>query len=326
MILITGAAGFIGSNLVAALNDSGRDDLIVCDWLSNDGRWRNLGKHSFHDFQLPEQLADFLESSLAQDIDLVLHMGAISETTASDGDLVMRRNYQFTKMLWRWCAARGATFVYASSAATYGDGAAGFDDAVDREALKALRPLNLYGWSKHVFDLFALGETKIAPPHWYGLKFFNVFGPNEYHKDTMRSVICKVAPDLIADKPIELFKAHKEGFADGGQLRDFISVDDVCDTVLYLARGNAPSGLYNVGTGKARSFFDMVAAGFHALGREPKVAYIPMPEALRGRYQYFTQSETAKLRSTGFNKVFADLETSIGHYVVDYLSKEDRYR
>ena len=326
MILVTGAAGFIGSNLVAALNEDGRDDLVLCDWLGEDGRWQNLAKRCFLDFLSPDQLAGYLETREARRITLVLHMGAVSDTTAADGDLVMRRNYQFTRMLWRWCAERGVTFLYASSAATYGDGSAGFDDRADLAAVKRLRPLNLYGWSKHAFDLFALAQQETPPPAWYGCKFFNVFGPNEYHKEAMRSVICKVAPEIIADRPVELFRSHREGFADGGQLRDFIGVDDACAAVLHLARGTAPSGLYNVGTGRARSFLDLVSAGFHALGREAKIRYVPMPEVLRGRYQYFTQAETAKLRATGFAKPCAELETAVSGYMLDHLAKEDRYR
>ena len=278
MILVTGAAGFIGSNLVAALNEDGRDDLVLCDWLGEDGRWQNLAKRCFHDFLSPDELPDYL----------------------------------------------GVPFFYASSASTYGDGGHGFDD--DPALLGRLRPLNLYGWSKHAFDLFALAQQETPPPAWYGCKFFNVFGPNEYHKEAMRSVICKVAPEIIADRPVELFRSHREGFADGGQLRDFIGVDDACAAVLHLARGTAPSGLYNVGTGRARSFLDLVSAGFHALGREAKIRYVAMPEVLRGRYQYFTQAETAKLRATGFAKPCAELETAVSAYMLDHLAKEDRYR
>ena len=326
MILVTGAAGFIGSNLVFALNELGCDDIVVCDWLADDGRWRNLGKRCFRDFQLPEQLPDFLSSAEARRVTLVLHMGAVSETTAHNGNLIIQRNYQFTKMLWRWCAENGATFVYASSAATYGDGTAGFDDAMDLVGLKTLRPLNLYGWSKHIFDLYAMGDVEARPQFWYGLKFFNVFGPNEYHKGDMRSVICKMAPNIIAGKPVELFKSYKEGFSDGAQLRDFIHVDDICKGVLHLARSKAPSGLYNIGTGKARSFADMVNAAYRAVGNDPKIVYVPMPEALRGRYQYFTQAQTTKLRSTGLNDGFDDLEASVESYLRDYLVKEDAYR
>ena len=326
MILITGAAGFIGSNLVAALNEAGRDDLVLCDWLAADGRWENLAKRCFHDLLRPDQLAAFLDGPRGATIETILHMGAITDTGASDGDLVMERNYQGTKMLWAWCATRGRRLVYASSAATYGDGGAGFDDRLDLAALKRLRPLNLYAWSKHMFDLFAVANASAPPPHWYGLKFFNVFGPNEYHKGPMRSVVCKLAPDIITGRPAQLFASHRTGYADGGQLRDFVHVDDVCRIVRHFADATPPSGLYNVGTGTARSFADLVAAAYKAVGHDPAIAYIPMPELLQRRYQYVTQADTTKLRASGYVDPFPSLETSVAGYMNDYLVRDDRYR
>jgi ADP-L-glycero-D-manno-heptose 6-epimerase len=326
MILVTGGAGFIGSNLVAHLNEAGRDDIIICDWIMDDGRWENLAKRSFLDLIFPEQLEAHLGTAKAKQIDTVLHMGAISDTTAADGDTVLRRNYQFTKMLWEWCAANGATFVYASSAATYGDRSENFDDGLNFERLKQLRPLNLYGWSKHIFDLFALNAGPAAPPRWYGLKFFNVFGPNEYHKGIMRSVICKLAPQILAGESAKLFKSHRPDFADGGQTRDFIFVYDVCQVVHYFASGGAASGIFNVGTGKARSFADLVSAAYRAADHEPNIEYIEMPPDLQSRYQYFTEASTEKLRSAGYNQPFCSLEDAVQIYMTRYLSVKDRYR
>ena len=325
MILITGAAGFIGSNLVAFYNARGRSDLLLCDWLGDDGRWENLAKRDFADLVVPEQLEEFLAREKDR-IEVVIHLGAISDTTVRDGNRVLELNYQFTKRLWRWCAAAGRPFVYASSAATYGDGEQGFDDRMDLPALRALRPLNLYGWSKHVFDLYACGQPEVAPPAWYGLKFFNVFGPNEYHKGSMQSLLCKSAPDIQAGRPSRLFRSHHPDFADGGQTRDFVYVDDVCDVVTHLAAGRAPSGLYNVGTGAPRSFLDLIAAGYRAAGREPIIEYVDMPEVLRSRYQYYTCAMMEKLRAAGYNQSFRSLEDAAFDYVDRYLSRTDRFR
>lgn len=298
MIIVTGAAGFIGSVVAAALEAAGERDIVVCDWLEQDERWRNLSKRALADIVAPEKLHVFLDQN-PKDIFAIIHMGAISDTTVTDGDLVMERNFRFTADLWKWCTRHGVPFIYASSAATYGDGAEGFDDDNDFEKIRQLRPLNLYGWSKQLFDLRALrlATQGNAPPQWVGLKFFNVFGPNEYHKGHMQSVIAKTWPDVAAGRPVRLFKSHKDGYADGGQLRDFIWVEDVVSVILWLLKNPKVYGIFNVGTGQARSFADLAKAMFQAAGREAEIEYVDMPEHLRSKYQYFTEARMERLRA-----------------------------
>ena len=280
MLLVTGGAGFIGSNVVAALNDAGRADVVVCDLLGHDGKWRNLAKRQLADIVPPAELAAWLNG---RRLDAVIHLGAISETTATDGDLVIETNFRLSMRLLDWCTVHATPFIYASSAATYGDGAQGFSDDAKLPALKTLRPMNLYGWSKHLFDMAvaeraARGER--LPPQWAGLKFFNVFGPNEYHKGAMMSVLARRFDDIKAGRTVQLFKSHREGIADGDQRRDFIYVDDVVRVILWLLATPAVSGLFNVGTGKARSFRDMMLAAYAALGRPANIQYIDMPEQI----------------------------------------------
>lgn len=327
MIVVTGAAGFIGSNIVAELNDRGVDDILVCDRLGSDGRWQNLRKRMFTEFAQPEELLTRLAAR--QDVSAIIHMGAISTTTATDGDEVMRNNYTFTLRLIDWCTERQVPIVYASSAATYGDGEDGFDDDWSLAALRRLRPLNLYGWSKHQTDLATIERHeagKPLPPKCVGLKFFNVFGQNEYHKGDMQSVVAKMTPAARLGETVRLFKSHRPGIPDGGQRRDFIYVDDVVKVVLWILYGPVQRGIFNVGTGLARSFADLAAATFSAVQRAPKITYMPMPEALRGRYQYFTQARTDRLRAAGCDIAFATLEEGIATYVQDYLLREDCYR
>jgi ADP-L-glycero-D-manno-heptose 6-epimerase len=326
MLLVTGGAGFIGSNVVAALNDAGRTDVAVSDFLGHDGKWRNLAKRQLVDVVPPGELMDWLKG---RRLDAIIHMGAISETTATDGDLVIETNFRLSMRLLDWCTAHGVPFIYASSAATYGDGAQGFRDADTVPELKTLRPMNLYGWSKHLFDLAvaeraARGEP--MPPQWAGLKFFNVFGPNEYHKGGMMSVLTRRFDDIKAGRGIQLFKSHRDGIADGDQRRDFIYVEDVVRVILWLLATPRVSGIYNVGTGTARSFKDLMLAAYAALGTEPDINYIDMPEQIRGSYQYFTQSEAERLRAAGYNGGFTCLEDAVKHYVTHYLDLPDRFR
>jgi ADP-L-glycero-D-manno-heptose 6-epimerase len=326
MLLVTGGAGFIGSNLVAALNDAGYGEIIINDVLGADEKWRNLQKRRFADIVPPGDLFRFLEN---RRLDAVFHLGAISDTTATDADLVMATNFRLSLALLDWCAERRVPFIYASSAATYGDGADGFDDDNSLAALRQLKPLNLYGWSKHQFDL-AVAERAATggalPPQYAGLKFFNVFGPNEYHKGHMRSVIATVFPEVQAGHPVRLFKSHRPGIADGDQRRDFIYVDDAVAVMMWLMRSPSVSGLFNVGAGRAHSFRELVTALFGALGREPNIIYTDMPVALRERYQYFTQAPMERLRRAGYNADFAPLQQAVETYVTQFLAQPDRYR
>jgi ADP-L-glycero-D-manno-heptose 6-epimerase len=324
MLLVTGGAGFIGSNIVAALNDAGRTDVVVCDLLGDAGKWRNLAKRRLADIVPPSELMAWLDGRKCE---AVIHMGAISETTATDGDLVIETNFRFSLRLLDWCTAHAVPFIYASSAATYGNGEQGFDD--DPAALTALRPMNLYGWSKHLFDMAVIARAERGaplPPQWAGLKFFNVFGPNEYHKGAMMSVLARRFDDIRCDRMVELFKSHRDGIADGDQRRDFIYVDDVVRVVMWLLATPSVSGLFNVGTGRARSFKDLMLAAYAALGTTPNIRYIDMPESIRGSYQYFTQSEVDRLRRAGYNGGFTPLEEAVGAYVKTYLDSADRYR
>jgi ADP-L-glycero-D-manno-heptose 6-epimerase len=326
MLLVTGGAGFIGSNVVAALNDAGRADVVVCDALGHDGKWRNLAKRQLADIVPPAELLAWLNG---RRLDAVIHLGAISETTATDGDLVIETNFRLSLRLLDWCTANATPFIYASSAATYGDGAQGFADDQSLSALKALRPMNLYGWSKHLFDMAvaeraARGER--LPPQWAGLKFFNVFGPNEYHKGTMMSVLARRFDDIRAGRVVELFKSHRDGIADGDQRRDFIYVDDVVRVMMWLLATPSVSGIFNVGTGKARSFRDLMLSAYAALGTAANIRYVDMPPSIRDSYQYFTQSEVDRLTRAGYNGGFTVLEEAVDLYVKGYLDRADRFR
>ncbi|OLE33794.1 MAG: ADP-glyceromanno-heptose 6-epimerase [Alphaproteobacteria bacterium 13_1_20CM_3_64_12] len=326
MLLVTGGAGFIGSNVVAALNDAGRADVAVCDVLGHDRKWRNLAKRQLADVVAPAELPSWLNG---RRLEAIIHLGAISETTATDADLVIETNFRLSMRLLEWCTVSRTPFIYASSASTYGDGAQGFGDEQSITALKTLRPMSLYGWSKHLFDMAvaqrAAGGDKL-PPQWAGLKFFNVFGPNEYHKGTMMSVLARRFEDIKAGRPVQLFKSHREGIVDGDQRRDFIYVDDTVRVMMWLLATPSVSGIFNVGTGKARSFKDVMLAAHAALGAAPKIEYVEMPEAIRGSYQYFTQAEVDRLQRAGYNGGFTGLEQAVETYVKGYLDRADRFR
>jgi ADP-L-glycero-D-manno-heptose 6-epimerase len=327
MHLITGGAGFIGSNLVAELCARGAT-VVVSDWLGQDERWRNLAKHEIADLIAPEALMPWLAHS-AKDLEAVVHLGAISRTTEPDVDLIVRHNVRASLDLLDWCTRHQKPFIYASSAASYGDGQAGFDDDGSPTALALLRPLNAYGWSKHVIDrrvarLRASGAA--LPPQCVGLKFFNVYGPNEYHKGSMQSVIAHNFQRARQGEAIRLFRSYDRRYGDGQQLRDFIYVRDCIDVMLWLLEQPRVSGLFNVGSGKARSWLDLATALFAACGREPMIEFIDMPSALIEKYQYYTEARMERLRLAGYSRAFTSLEKGVAEYVQRYLATGDPYR
>jgi ADP-L-glycero-D-manno-heptose 6-epimerase len=323
MFLITGGAGFIGSHLQAALAARSLETVVV-DRLGSGGKWRNLAAHPPSRIIAPEALDRFLDS--APPLRMVFHLGAVTDTTAADADAAWQTNVEVSRSLWRWCAAAGVRLVYASSAATYGDGAHGFDD--DPALLPRLRPLNLYGWTKHSFDLavagmLARGEKR--PPQWVGLKFFNVYGPNEYHKGHMVSAVKVMHDALAAGGPARLFRSDRPEIADGAQQRDFIWVGDLVDVMLWLLDGGPAEGLFNLGTGRARSYLELAHAVCDALGRPLDVTFIDMPAALRGQYQSFTEARMDRLRAAGYAGQFTPLEEGVRRYVQSHLAAKDPY-
>lgn len=331
MILITGGAGFIGSNLFAALSDRGGKRLVICDVLDNHDKWKNVAKHCFFDFVTPDQLFDFL-MTYETDMEAIFHMGAISSTTERDGNLFLENNIRLSLDLFHWCGDHRVRYIYASSAATYGDGQQGFDDTFTARALAKLRPLNPYGWSKNAVDrAVALMHEDSAsdiplPPQYVGLKFFNVYGPNEYHKGTQMSVVPGFVKQILETGQVNLFKSEHPNYEDGGQMRDFIAVDDCVSIMLWLLDASDVSGIFNVGTGKARRFDTLAKAVFTALNTPVNIQFIEMPEGLKTQYQYFTEAKMENLRTAGYEKAFLSLEEGVKRYVQDYLLKEDSYR
>jgi ADP-L-glycero-D-manno-heptose 6-epimerase len=327
MYLVTGGAGFIGSNVVASLAARG-GEVVVCDWLKSDDRWRNLAKHEVADIITPEDVTGWLRDQHAR-VEAVIHMGAISATTETDVDALVANNVRATLNLLDWCTESRTPLIYASSAATYGSGAGGFEDDFNSEALARLRPLNAYGWSKHIVDRRVARlaeESRSLPPQWVGLKFFNVYGPNEYHKGSMQSVIAKNFAPARASRPLGLYRSYRAEYPDGGQLRDFIYVQDCVDVVLWLLGHPEVSGLFNLGTGRARSWLDLAHALFDAVGQPRNVEFIDMPQNLIDKYQYFTQAPMGRLRAAGYDRPFTSLEDGVAGYVRKYLLTDDPYR
>jgi ADP-L-glycero-D-manno-heptose 6-epimerase len=329
LILVTGGAGFIGSNIVAELTAQGDYDVAVCDRLraADSGKWRNLAKHPIVDLVAPERMFDWLSAHTGE-VEAVAHMGAISSTTEPDADLILHTNFTLSKALWVWCRENQARLIYASSAATYGDGRLGFQDEDDLQALARLRPLNAYGWSKALFDLYARREANrgCAPPQWAGLKFFNVYGPNEYHKGSMRSVVSQIWPKARAGETVTLFRSHNPAYPDGGQKRDFVYVKDAARVVAWLLRNGGVNGVFNLGTGEARAFKDLADATFRAAGQSPQIAYVDTPETIRDKYQYFTEADMRRLRAAGYDQPFTSIEAGVVDYVSTYLATDDPHR
>lgn len=327
MILVTGGAGFIGSNLVAALAESG-ERVVVCDRLGQGDKWRNLAKHELEDIVAPEDLAGYLTRRGAL-VKTLVHLGAISDTTAADGDQLVATNFKLSEALWDWCAEQRKPFIYASSAATYGDGATGFDDDMSAAYLARLRTLNPYAWSKHLFDRWVarrLVDEGPKPLQWVGLKFFNVYGPNEYHKGPQASVAYQLYRQVSQGGAARLFQSHRPDVPDGGQKRDFVWVGDCVEVMLWLLENPETSGLFNVGSGRARSFAELASALFAALDQPEKIDYVPTPEAIRDSYQYFTEARMERLAAAGCQGRFTTLEEGVERYVKDYLVHQDPYR
>ena len=328
MYIVTGGAGFIGSNIAWALEQRGDHKIVVVDRLRDGDKWKNIAKRDLFDVVHPEDFGEFLEDH-GEEVKAIFHMGAISSTTETDADKIMDNNFRLTCDLWDWCTAYKVPFIYASSAATYGSGENGFKDDADRDALAKLKPLNPYGWSKHLFDRRVarmMEDSAEAPPQWAGLKFFNVYGPNEYHKGSMQSVVSHVFPAASAGEPASLFKSHHPDYEHGGQLRDFIYVDDCVSVMMWFLDHPDVSGVFNCGTGQARPFRDLAAAVYAALDHEVQIDYIAMPDHLRGKYQYFTEADMSKLRSVGYTAQFTSLEEGVRQYVQDFLFTDDKFR
>ena len=337
MILITGGAGFIGSNLLAGLEEAEYEDIVVCDRLGQGDKWRNIAKHEITALIPPEHLFKWLEGT-GSETRIVIHLGAITSTTAGDADLLVEENLNMSVQLFEWCARHGRRFVYASSAATYGDGSAGFSDDSSPDALARLQPLSAYAWSKHAFDRriarVELSRIRSLPPQWVGLKFFNVYGPNEYHKGGDRSVIHQIFGQITRGEKVKLFRSYRHDIADGEQKRDFVWIGDCVKVLLWLLRTPSVSGLFNVGTGQARSFNDLASIvkenilshlTFGSPAESIKTGYKDMPDSLQSSYQYFTQADTSRLRAAGFSTPFVSLEEGIESYISQYLLAKDPY-
>lgn len=317
MIVVTGGAGFIGSCVIRSLNDVGIEDIIIVDNIASTDKWMNMRNKKYIKYVNKSKFLE--ELSTYENIDVIIHMGAQSSTTEKDFDYLWNNNFEYTKSLWNYCAEKHIQFIYASSAATYGDGKQGFNDRLN---IDELLPLNGYGYSKQLFDLWVRHQAQVFPKQYVGLKFFNVYGPNEYFKGSMASMIFHGYKQIQENGKIRLFRSCNSKYEDGCQLRDFIYVKDICSVILWLIKNPQVNGLYNVGTGRAQSFKELAEATFHALGLEPNIEYIEMPEHLKKRYQYYTKAEISSLRDAGYGEIFMDIKTGARDYVLNHLNKD----
>ena len=318
MIIVTGGAGFIGSCVVRTLNDAGIEDIVIVDNVSDTDKWMNIRNKKYIKYVHKSEFLEELPSY--KGVQAIIHMGAQSSTTERNFDYLWKNNFEYTKALWNYCTEKQISFIYASSAATYGDGSQGFDD---KEDIDRLLPLNGYGYSKQVFDQWVKHQAKIYPKQYAGLKFFNVYGPNEYFKGSMASMVFHGFNQIQQDGEIRLFKSCNPDYEDGGQLRDFVYVKDICSVIQWLLEHSKVSGLFNVGTGRAQSFRELAEETFHALNMKPNIRYIDMPEKLRGKYQYYTQADIAKLRDAGYTEPFMDVAAGVKDYVCNHLAKDN---
>ena len=322
MILVTGAAGFIGSNIVASLNKQGYNKIIICDWLDHESKKKNIQKLNYEEIISPENLITYLNHK--NNIDIIIHMGANSSTTESNFRLMYNINTRFSRNIWKWCTKNKVRLIYASSAATYGDGTRGFNDSETEK----YKPLNVYGLSKYLFDRYVIKQAKnnICPPQWVGIKFFNVYGPNEYHKGKMQSVVKHALDQYKESGKVKLFKSYNNKYSDGEQTRDFIYVDDCITLINWLLENKNISGLFNCGTSIERSFDDLVKAMFKAINVAPCIEYIDMPNNIKNQYQYFTKANMNKIKNKGYNIQPTSLEEGVYDYVTNYLLSDDKYK
>ena len=321
MIVVTGGLGFIGSNIIKGLNDIGYKNIIICDWVDKIGK-KNISKHQYIKIIKPDYLFNFLNKN--KNIDYIIHMGAISSTIENNFKIIYKNNTIFSRNIWNWCTDNNIKLIYASSAATYGDGNNGFSDNKNN----IYKPLNYYGWSKYYFDKYALKQSSKnnCPPQWVGLKFFNVYGPNEYHKGKMQSVVKHSLDQYKSNKFVKLFKSYNIKYKNGQQIRDFIYIDDCISIIKWFINNPKINGIYNCGTGKGRSFEDLVKAMFKAINKDPKIEYIEMPNEIKNQYQYYTKADMSKLINMGYNNSFTSLEDGVKDYINNYLLNNDIYK